>query len=326
MIDLEAAPRSVHIDGRVPRQLAEELTDLRTVDVSTSQQIGYLLLNKHLLGEASAVVAIGAYMGDLTTDDRAWEGANLATLDRPILMIDMPGHGLSSPHTPAQTIDLCFRRSANMQVEPIVEAVQKVLPSDNDPIDYFGLSQGGYLALKATELDPGDRVNTVFGVEIPAVKTRSTIGLQIGYVAVDNLINRRRYLDQLEGTVFANDLDEFKEMRKELEVPRAKSFVRNNPGLFMLNLLASYNARPGALDAWQSILETKKSTSVPITTSENGTVSDPDAIASFIEDLPTGQKQRSNQRILKGGDHNATITHLAPRAVEWAREAYTEHS
>lgn len=320
MMDLSNAPRSVFAETELPDQLLEELTDPRTVDVSSSQQIGYLLLNRHLVGEEKPIVAIGGFMSDVTTPDRAWEGANLAALERPVLMLDMPGHGQSSPHSTEQIINLCFRRSADKQAEPVTEAVQRLL-NPEDAIDYFGISHGSYLSLKATEQDPNDRVDTVFGIDVPAVKRQLTLGLQIGYVVADNVLGRKKYLEQLEGTEFDKDYEAFKDVHETYGVERANNFIRNNPGLFALNLISSVNARPGALASWKSVLDTKK-TSVRVVTSGNGSVSDPYAIKEFIDELPDEQKVRSSQRVIPNEDHNIGIVQMMPRAVQWAEEAY----
>jgi len=324
MMDLSNAPRSPFAEAEIPSQLIEELSDPRTVEVTTSQQIGYLLLNRHLIGEEMPIVAIGGFMSDVTTPDRAWEGVNLAALERPVLMLDMPGHGQSSPHSREQIIDLCFRRSANKQAEPITDAVQRLLDPEGE-IDYFGISHGSYMSLKATEQDPNDRVDTVFGIDLPAVKRRFTTGLQLGYVVTDNVLGRKKYIEQLQGTEFERDYEVFKALHDTLGIECANNFMKNNPGLFALNLVSSVNARPGALSSWESVLDSK-STSVRVVTSENGSVSDPEAINEFIEKLPQSKQKRSSQQVVANEDHNIGIVHMMPRAVQWAESAYEQHA
>lgn len=320
MLRVDTLKQSTFFDNALRNELVNEITDLRTVEITASTRIGYLLLNKHLLGEASPIVSVGGFMSDLTTPDRAWEGVNLASLQRPVLMLDMPGHGLSTPHNRKQITDLCISRSADSQAEPLVDAVQKLL-NPEDEIDYFGVSHGGLLGLKMTEKDPGDRVITVFGLDIPAVKRRTTVGLQAGYLVSDNLIGRRKYLKALKGTSQEADYERFKREHELLGIKQAPSFVKNNPGLFILNLISSINASPVALDSWKNIMASKSS-SVRITTSASGSVSDPKAIEEFINKLPQNHQLRSSQIIVDGEDHNIGIVHLMPRAVEWAQEAY----
>lgn len=277
-----------------------------------------------MIGEDRPIVAIGGFMSDVTTSDRAWEGVSLASLNRPILMIDMPGHGQSSPHSREQIIDLCFRRSSDKQAEPVTEAVQRLL-DPNESIDYFGISHGGYLSLKATEQDPSNRVETVFGIDIPAVKRRCTVGLQIGYIVTDNVLGRKEYLKQLQGTDFEHDYEMFKAIHDTLGVKRADSFIKKNPGLFVLNLLSSVNARGGALASWKTIMDTK-SASVRVVTSENGSISDPRSIGDFIKELPPEQRARSSQLVVTGEDHNIGIVHMMPRAADWAKAAYEQRA
>lgn len=320
MQSIDTIPRSPYGSSLPDETLLAEAIDVRTVDVAKGVQIGYTLLNKQLIGEASPIVAIGGFMSDVTSPDGAWEGVQLATLKRPVLMLDIPGHGLSSPNDKRQIIDLCIRRKSDSHVAPLVEAVQLLL-NPNDELDYFGISHGGHLSLKATELDPGDRVGTVLGIDIPAVKRRFTLGLQAGYIVADNLIGRKKYLEELQGTDFLRDFEEFKIAFEQKESKRADSFIKNNTGLFLLNLVASINARPVALESWQTIMDTKSAKVVAVT-SENGHVSDPAAIEAFIEGLAEGHKERSSQVVIGGEDHNLSIVHLMPRAVEWAKTAY----
>lgn len=320
MKQIELGPRSSYFALPDSERLLSEAADARTVRVSTSVKIGYVLLNRHLIGDEAPIVAVGGFMSDVTTPDRAWEGVNLAALQRPVLMLDMPGHGESTPHSPRQIIDLCVRRSADSQAEPLTEAVQKLL-SPEDPIDYFGISHGALLSFKMAQQDPSDRVRTVFGIDLPAVKRRSTLGLQVGYMVLDNILGRKEYLKALADTPHEADFNRFKALFEAQDVVSAASFLRNNPGLFALNLFASINARPVALDAWLAILK-EKSARLHVVTSADGSVSDPDAIARFIEQLPDDQRTRSSQTIVPGEDHNIGITHLMPRAAAWARDAF----
>jgi pimeloyl-ACP methyl ester carboxylesterase len=320
MFDLTSSSRSKYANAEISLRLLGELSDPRSVAVSSSQQIGYLLLNRQLIGEEKPIIAIGGFMSDVTTPDRAWEGANLATLGRPVLMLDMPGHGQSSPHSKEQIVDLCVRRSVDKQAEPLTDAVQKLLHPE-DAIDYFGISHGSYLALKATEQDPKDRVDTIFGLDLPAVKKRFTLGLQLGYIIADNIIGKRKYFDQIEASVLERDYDLFRDLHDSLNVKRASSFIQNNPGLLALGLLFSVNARPGALTTWQSVLETT-SASVKVVTAENSSVSDPEAIDTFIGTLPQAFQDRSSQLIIPGEDHNIGMVRLIPRTVQWAKDAF----
>lgn len=314
------SPRSPYADNLPGETLLQEVSDVRAIEVAKNIDVGYTLLNRSLLGERAAIVAIGGFMSSLTTADRAWEGVQLAALERPILMLDLPGHGKSSPHSSRQIVDLCMRRSADSEAAPLVEAVQRVLGAD-DKVDYFGISHGSYMSMKSAELDPGDRVNTVFGIDLPAVKRRFTLGLQAGYIVADNIIGRKKYIEALKDTEFQHDFDAFKDAFDLNSPERAPSFIKSNTGLFILNLFASINARSGALDSWQRVMD-NKSAKVSIITSENGHISDPEAIADFIGTLPADQQERSRQTVIHGEDHNIGITHLMPRAAAWAKEAY----
>jgi pimeloyl-ACP methyl ester carboxylesterase len=320
MVNLEAAPRSPYYNNPPSDDLLHETQDVRVVEVAKDVRVGYTLLNRRLIGEASAIVAVGAFMSDLTSPDRAYEGIQLATLERPILMLDLPGHGLSSPHSVRQVLDLCLRRSADSGAAPLVEATSTLLGSE-DEIDYFGISHGSLISLKSAELDPVDRVKTVFGIDLPAVKKRLTLGLQAGYMITDGLIGRREYLKALEGTVFSEDYEDFKELFAPNAPERAGSFLRNDKKLFFLNLFSSINARPVALDSWSKIMN-ETSASISVITSENGSISDPEAIAAFILNLPDHFQERSHQTVIAGEDHNIGIVHLMPRVVAWAKAAY----
>ena len=75
----------------VEATLMDEVTDVRQMNVSNGHSIGYTLLNKHMIGEVPPIVSIGGFTGDLTTPDRAWEGVQLATLERPVMQLDLPG-------------------------------------------------------------------------------------------------------------------------------------------------------------------------------------------------------------------------------------------
>jgi len=300
----------------------QEAADIRTVAVTPSVTIGYTLLNRHLIGEIPAIVSPGGFLSDVTSPDRAYEGTQLASLQRPVLLVDMPGHGLSTPNSPRQIFDFEIRRDSSSQAAPMLEAIQRVLGT-TDQIDYFGNSHGGHLALKMTELDPEDRVGTVFGIDIPAVKKRSTVGLQIGYAIVDGILRRKEYLSALAGTEAEADYKKFKEAYSQMAPTRADSFLKKNPGMFLINLVFSGNASPLALRAWANIMD-HKSAHVSIVTSENGHVSSPQAIGDFIAQLPEGQKVRSRQTIALGENHNLAMVHLMPRAVQWAKAAYDE--
>lgn len=244
MLNFESAPRSPYGDRLPDERLLRETQDVRAVTVARSVEVGYALLNRHRIGEAAAIVAIGGFLSDLTMPDRAYEGVQLAALDRPVLMLDLPGHGLSSPHDRQQAVDLCIHRTADSQAAPLVDAVQELLGSD-DQLDYFGISHGALVSLKSAELDPADRVITVFGIDLPAIKKRKTLGLQAGYMVKDNIVGRRQYLEALKDSPFQTDFEVFKETYAANAPARAQNFIKKNPGLFVLNLFASINARPG---------------------------------------------------------------------------------
>lgn len=311
-------PQSIVVDG----QLWFEIGDIRTVDVSMSQKIGYTLLNRELLGEASPIVAPGGFMSDLTTASRAYEGASLAGLGRPVMMVDIPGHGRSSPHNLWQTYDLCFNRSLEQQAAPLLESVLAVLP-DNDPVDYFGISYGGLLSLEMTRNDPGDRVVGVFGLDIPAVKKRWSLGLQLGYLLLDGQIGHRQYKNYLADSSAFADFASFSDEFSRLGVEPAPSFFRNNPGLAGLNMLMSPAARPTALDAWGGIME-QKSAAVEVVTAELSNISDYRAIELFIDSMATEHRSRCRQTVVLGEDHNIGMAPLIPRAVAWASQAYEQ--
>ena len=321
MSNFETGPRKPYSDQSLNEHLLAEAQDVRTVHVSESKEVGYCLLNRNLLGEERPVVAVGGFMSDLTTPDRVWEGLHLASLARPVLMLDLPGHGLSSPHTFRQTYDLCVRRSLDSQVEPMTEAIQGLL-EPGDPIDYFGISHGGLAALKMTEQDPQDRVGTVFGIDIPAVKKRWTLEMQFGYLVADNFLGRRRYLKKPEHGEQISDFQAFRRAYvARSESDQAESFIKNNPLLCLSNLFASVDARPVALEAWARIMA-DKTTAVHVVTAERSNVSKHAAISSFIASLAENARARSRQTVILGEDHNISSVYLMSRSVEWARKAY----
>ncbi len=322
MFKPEFVPRSPYAEQLLDQRLMDEICEVMTVDVSDSKQIGYTLLNRRLIGEKQPIVAVGGFMSDLTTPDRAWEGIHLANLNRPVLMLDMPGHGLSSSHTFRQSYDLCIHRSADSQADSLTSAVQRLLAAE-DRIDYFGISHGAFLSLKMTEQDPGDRVENVFGIDVTAVKKRSTIGMQLGYVVVDSIIGRKKYFEAFGNTAHNDDLEEFKNEFLELGVEKADNFVKNNPGLFLCNMIASVDARPVALESWARIMP-EKSASIKVATAENSSVSDHRAIESFIGSLSLDHQERSHQTVVPGEDHNIGRSHLVPRSVKWAEQAYDQ--
>lgn len=318
MLSFETAPRSIYGDSLPPPELIAETQDVRTVEVARGVRVGYTILNGHLLGEASPVISIGGFMSSLTDAARAWEGVQLASLDRPVLMVDMPAHGYSTPHTPRQIFDLSVRRRIDAQVAPIIEAIHRLV-NPNDEIDYFGISHGAYLALKATQNDPGDRVKTVFGIDIPAVKRQPSLVLNASLLLDKH--RKKAYLRALEGSNFITDFEAFETEFKKNPPVQGYNIVQNNFGLFCLGSLASANANAGALKTWKSVMDTK-SANVRVVTSDKGFVSHPDAIARFIKALPEGQRVRSSQKVAYGENHNIGIVYLMPRAVAWAREAY----
>lgn len=323
MNKFESVPRSPYAEKSPDERLIDEVCEIRTVDVSPSDQIGYTLLNRHLIGEECPVVAVGGFLSDLTTVERAWEGIHLAELHRPVLMLDMPGHGLSSPHRFRQTYDLCVRRRIDSQARPMTEAVQKILRTE-DQVDYFGISHGALLSLKMTEQDPEDRVGNVFGIDLPAVKKRWTLGMQLGYIVTDSLIGRKRYFKEIENSPCVQDFEAFEREFERLGIEEASSFIKNNPGLFLSNLIASVDARPGAIEAWERIMG-EKSTFVKVATAEHSSVSDHRAIGAFIGSLPPEQQRRCRQTVIENEDHNIGRCQLMPRSVTWAREAYGDN-
>ena len=316
----ESVPRSPYAEKSPDERLIREVCEIRTVDVSPSDQIGYTLLNRHLIGEECPVVAVGGFLSDLTTVERAWEGIHLAELHRPILMLDMPGHGLSSPHGFRQTYDLCVRRRVDSQARPMTEAVQKTLQPE-DQIDYFGISHGALLSLKMTEQDPEDRVGNVFSIDLPAVKKRWTLGMQLGYVVIDSLIGRKRYFEEIKHNPCSRDFEAFEREFSELDVEKADSFIKSNPGLFLCNLVASVGARPVAIETLRRIME-EKSASVKVMTAERSSVSDYRAIEAFIGSLSPEHRQRCRQTVVEDEDHNIGRCQLMPRSVAYAKEAY----
>lgn len=302
------------------QQLLSEIADLRTAPVSLSRKVGYTLLNRHRLGQAPAIVAPGGFMSDLTAAGRVYEGISLAGLGRPVMMVDLPGHGLSSPHSFRQTRGLCFERRVERQAAPLVDSVLAVLPPD-DPIDYFGLSYGGLLAIEMARADPGDRVGKVFGLDLPAVKKRWSLGLQLGYLLVDGRIGCRQYRQYLADEPLFEHFDNFLADFERLGIEPAAKFPRNDPVLAGLNLFMSVGARPAALDAWSEVME-QKSAKVDVVTAEFSRVSDHEAIETFINSMKLAHQRRSRQTVLEGEDHNAGMAPLIPRAVTWAARAY----
>lgn len=317
-------PGSITPIEQIPPMLFDEIGDVRTVEVARGVDIGYTLLNKHLLGDSPAIVAIGGFMSSLTSADRAYEGVQLASLQRPVLMLDLPGHGKSSPHNKHQIIDLCIRRhqTADSQAAPLTEAVQRLLPP-NDVLDMFGVSHGSLMAFIMTSQDPGDRINTVFGLDVPAVKKRLTLALQFGYIVKDNILGKRPYIAALKETTAQSDYETFKSLYESLKVPPANSLIRANTGLFFLNLFRSINATTVALDAWQQVMDTK-SASINAVISEKGSVSDATVLLDFVASLPEEHRHRSSITVVPDENHNIGKTELLPRAVLWAEAAYKQ--
>ena len=169
---------------------------------------------------------------------------------------------------------------------------------------------------------PADNVKTFFGLDLPAVKRISSLGLQLGY-GLDTLVARRRYLKALVASERQADYQRFQAAFAGYNVKPAASFIKQNLGLFALNLLLSVDARPVALETWQKLLQTKPTANVAVVTAERSRVSDPVAIGRFICSLEPDLISRSEQHIVEAEDHNIGITQLIPRAVAWAEQAYT---
>lgn len=319
MIRPETLPQSPYGSSHYPHQLLEEAGNFRPLNVSPTTTIGYTILNEHLMREVSPVVSIGGIASDILPD-RAYEGAQLAALCRPIIMLDMPGQGLSTAHKRRQIFDLTIKRDTASQAAPLVDAVQKLAGSD--PVDFFGISHGGHLALKCTELSNGDLVSNVLAIDLPAVQRRFTVPLQIGYMFIDGYLGKRKYLESLQGSELEEDFNRFKEEFLALHEERGSVLFKNNPGLMALNFFMSANARAGSLRSWQRILD-RKSTYVTVVTGEKSSITNPHAINEFIaEQSPAGQA-RSRQIVIEGEDHNIGLIHLMPRAVAWAKAAYS---
>lgn len=323
MNHLDFGPANLAPTVLPPRQLARELTDVRAWPVSGSAEVGYTLLNQHRYGEEPAIVSVGGFMSSLTSADRAWEGVQLAALDRPVLMLDLPGHGLSAKNSARQIIDLCFRRDGSSQATPLTDAMLQIL--GEDPVDLFGNSHGGLMTLHMGAQAPDGTVRSIFNIDTPAMQQQATLRLQAGYLVKDGMRGRKTYLEALSGSEHEANLEAFKKFFDSKTVPDTRSFARNNMGLMLLNLVSSVNASPGAfLPLWQIMNNT--STHVRLITSEKGSVSAPQAIQSYIESLPEAQQHRISQEVITDEDHNVGIVHLMPRAVAWARDFYNKQA
>lgn len=237
------------------------------------------------------------------------------------MLLDMPGHGVSTPHNSRQAYDLCIKRDANSSAEPMVDAVQKVLGTE-EPLMYFGISHGGHLALKMAELDPTDRVTAICGVDISGVMTMPTLKLQFGYGVMECIIGRKQYLKRLAGSPAETDYMKFKNAHDTFVHTRSKNFASNNKALFLLNLFSSINASPSAINAWRNIMANKSAT-VDVVTGGHSHVSSASHIQQFIDSLSPAERTRSRQTVLAKENHNMCMAYLLPRAVSWAEEAYT---
>lgn len=316
MLSFKDTPRSQYGDTLPPDQLLAEVCDIQTLDTPQGMRIGYTLLNRHLFEDSVPVVSIGGFLADLTTPERAWEGVQLAALGRPVLMMDMPGHGFSSPHTLKQSVELSLRRRTDSQAKPFVNAVQQIFGKER-VIEYFGISHGAHLALKATELESNDRVRAIYGVDIPAVKKRLSLGLNIGMM-LNNTIGRKRYLTALRDTEYEKDFERFKQLFEEKGPERARWPGRNNLGLFIVNIFMSVNASNDGLKTMRKVL-TRKNTIIYAMTSQKGTVSSPNAINKVIDSLPKTEKHRVEQIVFDNENHNIGLPYLLPRAVAWVK-------
>lgn len=303
-----------------PSPLIDELTDLRQHVMAGGVAIGYMLLNRRI--DAKPIVAINGFMSDLASSDGAYFGSNLAALERPVLMLELPGHGRSTPHTSRQIIDLCFRQNANSQAEPLVETVDHIF-SGPDQFDMVGISHGALMAVKIAELDPAARARRLLGIDLPAVRNRNTLELQVSYMVLESIIGKRRSTDAMRRTGLMEDFEVFKKTYEALGVQRSLPFYRKNPGLFFLNLFRSINASDEGLKSLRAVLANTY-TEVELKTSEKGRISNPANIAKFITELPPEQARRVHQEIILGEDHNLGRTELLPRVAAWSKQFFDE--
>ncbi len=323
MLDINTLTRSPYMDSLPNREVMKELHDIRLVNVGKSASVGFCLLNKHMIGKAIPIVAIGGFLGSLGTPDRAWEGAQLATLKRPVLMLDLPGHGLSTKHSFRQGLDLTFRRKPDSQAAPLSKAIN-LLIGPGLRFDLFGISHGALMAVVIANQDKNDRVGVIFGIDLPAVKKRRSLGLAFA-MAKDGVVGMNAYKKTLENTHYQDDYEKFTKAYQRTYRPKLRHPVKNNPLLFTANIFASVNARESGLEFLKSTIKNKQCNR-RLVTSANSSVSNYRPIEKFIKSLDQKDQRRCSRLVIQCEDHNIGTSYVMPRAVAWAKEAYVQSS
>ncbi len=259
-------------------------------------------------------------MSSLDSPD-VWGPGNLAAYvpNRRVLAMDMEGHGRSTPVSSRTSVDLCMRRSTRLQAEPLVDTALSVLGDEAAVADYVGVSHGARLCLEYVRSLGGS--GTVCGVDLPAVSKQNTVAMQYGYIRKDNHHGRKEYAGRLNGTQLERDFDEFAGWYDDQEVERSPNFAIKNPKLFMMNLVRSVNAGNGSLALMRDVLDTT-SVDIRLMTSGRGSVSNPEAIRSFMETLPPDQADRMSQLVLPNEDHNIGYTPIMQRIGQWAASQF----
>jgi len=316
MLQIKNVTDSFYDVDNLPASLVNELKDIRSYETKAGISIGYLLLNEDLLEDKTkpAIVAFGASLSDITMPDRAWEGVQLAFLEMPVLLLDIQGHGISSKHNKQQIIDLVLKRRITSHVLPLAETKNALL--GDRPLHYLGSSHGAHIAIKLIEIEESKNVISALLIDLPAVKNRLTVALQAG-LFYDNTIGRIRYLRALKHTTAYAQYNAFKKIHKSWRVPAAKSFVRNDTLLFILNLFSSVNSTSHALTSWNNINMSNKKTVVTAYTAEKGHISDWSSINNMLRETKATENGLGFQHIVTTEDHNISLHILMPRVAGW---------
>lgn len=299
-------------------QLSYELGQAHQYNVTQSQAIGYTLLNRHMLGEVAPIIEIGGFMSEITSSSRQWAGIQLATLERPVLQIDLPGHGTSSPVSARQGFDWVMKRSADSQVAPIIETISALLPDEGR--DYFGYSQGALYSLISAGALEGSAASNVLAVDVPGTDKRITAALQINYIFRDGRSGKAQFLKEAKVRGIIGSFEEFEDNDYVKPSTPSTPFFKNNPGIVALNLFASANARPIALPAIDTLTRIEHSQTL-ILTGSRSSVSSAEAIQEHIDSLTPEQQDRIQQRVIEG-DHNITDVRMMPWLAQQAAALY----
>ena len=315
----EFGPPTLFPDG-VEAGMMEQLTNVRTIDVSDGQKIGYLSVNAHL--EGPPFVYINGFYGDLTMPDSAWVAAHASTLGMPVHMLDLPGHGISTPMTTEMAIDLCVRLNQTpvSQAQPLAEATHQIVGNQ----DYFigGVSHGSFMAVEVARMLGGAKM--VLAHDMPAQEHVNSIGLYSRYLFVDSGVRRNALEKVFNATGYNDAFEQFKAEHGEYEVPESKPFHVYNPGTLILNILRSIDSTPAGLRSLGQLLLGRPETSVDIRAAVNSGISSVTNTEKFLDLLPDELSARVNHTVVPG-DHNITHTVMMPTYFDYLRDVVKAH-